>query len=387
MPELHRTVRRSPILLSCVLVALPWLVRAAEPSPRPAMHKVSEALQVLVPIAYGSVQEAWGRPEVRQAVKSLKDASSDLVEHAQSKDATFELLSGTLRDRVRLLQWNVQRGDFENAEYFTQGLVETCVACHARLPNPRGQNFSATLLRGVPRDGLDAFEQAKLETAGRQFDAALGTYEKAFASTTAPIGTRELSDSLAAYLTLALRVQRDPERAKRGLAILSAQPNLPAQFERNLETWRQALTALANDVRGPASIERAQRVLDEGRVLNEFPMDAADEVHAIVASSLVYRYLDERKPMGEELGRALYLLARTQSLMTQEGDVLEAMVYLEQAIRAAPHTDVAQRAYAQLELAANLEFLGASRPGGLVEVGTWLVELRDLSRVVPPASR
>jgi hypothetical protein len=138
-------------------------------------------------------------------------------------------------------------------------------------------------------------------------------------------------------------------------------------------------------LREPASIERAREILDLGRDRSEYPLDNADEIHSIVASALIFRVLEADRPTGEPLAQALYLLARTEAF-THSLEVSASGSYLEQAVRAAPHTDIAERAYARLELQTLLEY-GAEGQFLPPDVDAWLDELRTLSRIQPPPGK
>jgi hypothetical protein len=181
-----------------------------------------------------------------------------------------------------------------------------------------------------------------------------------------------LYTSLTSYLIVVLRVKRDSERAARGLAILAQRTDLSAQLELNLPIWRRALLEFGRALREPASLERAQQILDAGRALSEFPFDATDQIHAIVTSSLVFRYLDEKAPEGVELAEALYLLSRTEAFTRQAFELSEAGSYLEQAIQAAPHSAIAERVYARLELQTMLQYTGPEGMAVPADVQSWL---------------
>jgi hypothetical protein len=121
-------------------------------------------------------------------------------------------------------------------------------------------------------------------------------------------------------------------------------------------------------------------VLDQGRALNDFAWQESDTIHEIVASSLLYRYIEEQRPEGEDLAEALYLLARSEAFLFRSFELFEPQQYLEQAIRAAPHSDVAERAYSVLELGVALSY----GPQGVPDaVRAWLERLRELSAVEP----
>jgi hypothetical protein len=130
-------------------------------------------------------------------------------------------------------------------------------------------------------------------------------------------------------------------------------------MELNLPIRQHALVALGPALREPPTLERAQTILDAGRALSEYPFDQTDQIHAIVASSLVFRYLDEQAPAGQQLAEALFLLSRTAVFTRLAFKVSEVASYLKRAIRAVPHSAIAEHAYARLELQTIQEYSDA----------------------------
>jgi tetratricopeptide (TPR) repeat protein len=381
---------------AAIAIALAGSAVAAPPQPptRETMRQVFDALSKLLPLAM-STQDwngAAGSAEPRASIETLAQAADQLARHGEAQDVTFRFLSRSLAADARSIQRHYERKRYDNAAYFTERVAESCIACHSRLPVQGRPDFAGNLLARVDLQTLTPLARANLQTAGRQFDAALESYEAAFAASAASIGVLDLTDAISAYLVVALRVRRDPERVKRGLALLGRRSDLSGQLEQNLKTWNTALDELKDALIEEPSLERARAILAQGRALTEFALDAADRIHATVASSLLYRYLEEKRPQGQALAEALYLLAKTESFTQRAFEVSEAAHYLEQAIRAAPHSEVAERAFARLELETLLEYSdpsGVQLPEPLVEL---LAELRRLSRIKPrpgdkPANR
>jgi hypothetical protein len=356
---------------------------AASEHPEPtAMRGVFTALSQLLPIALSGSIEEWSsqRATALAAAAALRDAAEPLAEHgAAAHDASFRLLGRSLASDARTLGWNLERERYVGAAHLTERVIETCIACHIRLPAAAGADFSETLFARVDRSRLSPFARASLQISARQFDAALQTLEAQLDDSTPDLTSIGVASTLNSYLIVALRVQRDPARASRGLAVLARRSDLGAQLELNLPLWQRALVELAPTLQEPPSLERAQQVLDAGRALSQYPFDAADRIHAIVASSLIFRFLDERAPRGAELAEALFLLSRTEAFTRQSSEIPESCAYLEQAIRAAPHSAIAERAYASLELQIQLQF---SSPDGMTlpaHIHSWLRELRALA--------
>src|SRR6202008_1986340 len=118
-----------------------------------------------------------------------------------------------------------------NASFITERMVDSCIACHVRLPAQGKPDFPRSLMGRVNPAILSPVARANLQTAGRQFDAALATYESQFADPSTSVPGLNFSEMLSSYLTVALRVRGDAERAERGLAMLGARPDLSAQLE------------------------------------------------------------------------------------------------------------------------------------------------------------
>jgi hypothetical protein len=110
-------------------------------------------------------------------------------------------------------------------------------------------------------------------------------------------------------------------------------------------------------------------------------------VHATVAASILFRYLEEKRPAGEELAQALYLLARTESFTRRSFAKSESSSYLEQAIQAAPHTAIAERAYARLERQTLLQYGDPFGPELPDRIAAWLRRLREQSSRAPSSAQ
>jgi len=358
----------------------PKAPEAPAESTRATMQRVFAALTTLLPVALS--RSGWDdtskQPELRAALDALDGAATALQRHGSAEAESFLYLSQSLGADARSIQLRVDQGRYEAAAYLTQRLTETCVACHTRLPATSAEGFADRLLARVDAERLDPLARARLQTAARQFDAALASYEAQFARSRRP--DLALEDAIPSYLGIALRVRRDAERAERGLGLLARRVDVSASLAQNLPGWRAAVSDLAPMLRAKPSLALAREVLARGRELREFPADGSDLVHAIVASSLVHRFLESHSPKGLERAEAFYLLGQTECFARRSFEMSDAEHYLEQAIRAAPHSPLAARAYAQLERELVLGYTGSSGENVPGDVAARLRELRALSR-------
>jgi hypothetical protein len=352
--------------------------------PSVTMQRGVAALAALLPVALAP--SMWSEPgvarDVERWVSALRASAQDLDAHARQGDVSFAFLSRSLAREAAELERDIALQRYASASERTVRLTGTCTACHARLPAESQDRFADALLTRVDERSLSPFARAELQVATRQFDAALETYEQQFVDPFTPGTLLELSEALPSYLILTLRVRRDADRARRGLSMLAQRRELSPGLRQDLDVWQEALVGIAPALREPPTLEGARALLVEGGGLNDFPWQEADSIHAIVASSVLYRYIEERRPHGEELAEALYLLARSEAFTFRSFELLEPQYYLEQAIRIAPHTEVAERAYAALELETVLinDAFGQPIPE---DVREWLEGLRELSVVAP----
>jgi tetratricopeptide (TPR) repeat protein len=391
MSRPRRTGRGTLALLLALAGCMGSGSGGATPTTRTEMRRVYDALSTLLPIAISP--DGWpqteGDAKVREALGTLADSGKQLAEHgSRSDDVSFRFLSQSLENDARQIQQRVSSGRYESASYITQRVVETCVACHLRLPARTERGFAEDLIAKIDQDALTPLARAKLQAATRQFDAALDTYEAMFADPRVPAPMIEFTDALPSYFIIALRVKRDPERAQRGLAMLASRPELPEDLEKNRAIWSRALEELGPALKEKPTIARARQILAEGEQLSEFPADGNDRLHAVVASSLLYRFIEEESPHGGSLAEALCLLGETEAFTRRSFELSEAEHYFEQAIRLAPNTPTAARAYATLEKETLLGYTGSSGVRVPDDVRQRLAELKAMSGApasAPPA--
>jgi hypothetical protein len=380
-PRAHSAPWRRRALLAAVaaIAVASSLTIAAPPPTREVMGRVYGALSTLLPLTLSSSgwEEAAKRPDLQEALQALSSAAAELERHGADQPEGFRWLSHSLASDARAIERRSAQGRYDAASYLTQRLTETCIACHSRLPAKSGGEFAAGLAQRVDRALLSPLHRARLQIATRQFDAALATYEAEFKSPAQ--SPAALESEIPAYLVLALRVRAVPERAEVALRGLAQRPGLSAALRQNLATWSSAIRTWAPALQEPASLERARRALAEGRALCEFPADGADLAHAVIASSIAFRLLESSQLPAAQRADALFLLGQTESFARRSFEVSDAQHYLEQAIRAAPHTPLAARAYARLAEELVLGYTGSSGEHVPPDVEQLLRELRALS--------
>jgi hypothetical protein len=230
---------------------------------------------------------------------------------------------------------------------------------------------------------LSAHERSQILVATRQFDAAMQVWEEAFADPDILPSQLDLGGYLLDYLTIGLRVQRDPARVRKTLVRLAARPDMPMYLGRHVQSWLRALDATAGDLERKDRLSRA-RALVNGRGLPEAPPLGREQVvYDLVASSLLLEMLDGKQASDAERAEAYYLLGVVESRSVDSYWVPQAEFHLEAAIRLDPGGPFAEDAYAVLEEHILIGWGGAS--ANELPADQW-ARLRDLRGLIDEAA-
>ena len=386
MPTDVRVGRGLATALACLGAAN---CAAAEPEaqPRTAMHRIFEAIAVLLPASLEEhgFEDPLRRDEIVQQLRVLEGSVDQLEAHAKGQDAGFRYLSRSLSRDVSDLSWQFEHGQLDAARYQLIGVTQNCVACHSRLPTARDFPMSDRLVERAEISSLDRVERARLQVAVRRFDGALADWEAFFADRSVPPERFDVSGDLVEYLTVAIRVQRDPDRARRGLDIVMARPDVPAYLRRHIEAWTESLVRVRDEVKAPPSLARARRLVAQANDLSLFPAGRERLVYDLVASSVLHHTIAAAPAGDTSVAEAYYLLGVIEARSVDSWWVPQTELHLEAAIRTDPHGPYAEKAYAMLEEYVVMGYGGLSRELLPADVAAQLAELRGLISRPDPA--
>jgi hypothetical protein len=183
----------------------------------------------------------------------------------------------------------------------------------------------------------------------------------------------------ADYLTVAIRVRENLPRARKTLAAFAERPDLPSYLATLVDQWITACDALADAIRSDAPLEEADRVLSEAEVIGRYGRDRAALVHQLVASSLLLRYVAAHPEPSPDTAHAYFLLGVTELRGGRSWWLAEAESYLEAAIRTAPGSDWAKRAYVLLEEQTLASYSGSGGVHVPPDVRQRLHDLREIA--------
>lgn len=379
--------RRSIALLAAALVgagcgSLARLGWQSEGEPAAvAMPEIAAALRVALPLSLSA--ERFGAPEnqpaLELALSSLRQGAHELESHGRSQDASFAYLSRSLARDAEEIKRRFDEGRLDETRFLLGALVEDCVGCHSRLPSEGDSDLGRSLFDSVDASTLTPLEQARLEVATRQFEAALDRYEGLLLAPEASPTQLDLEGVPADYLTVAIRVREDLPRARKTLVAFGERADLPSYLATLVAQWIAACDALRDAPRAERPLAEADRVLDEAEVLARYGRDRAGLVHQLVASSLLLRYVAAHPEASPDAAHAYFLLGIAEIQSSRSWWLAEAESYLEAAIRTAPGSDWAKRAYVLLEEQTLASYSGSGGVHVPPDVRQRLQELREIA--------
>ena len=368
-------------------MACAWLAPGPAPSAAPtgtatvsAMAEIVAALRVALPLSLSAerFEAPANRAALETSLEALRAGAQQLESHGRSQDASFAYLSRSLARDAEDIKRRFDDGRLDESRFLLGTLVEDCVGCHSRLPSAKDSDLGAALYREVDTTQLTGIERARLEVATRQFEAALDRYEALLAAPDASPAELDVEGVVNDYLTVAIRVRQDLPRARAGLAAFAARPDVPSYLATLLATWVSACDSLAGSLAAADPLAEAVRVSEQGAALERYPRDRAALVHELVASSLLLRYVAAHPEPSLDGAHAYFLLGVAELASGRSAWLSEAQDYLETAIRMAPGSDWAKRAYVVLEEETLADYSGS---GGVHVPPDVRQELRELHRI------
>jgi hypothetical protein len=388
---LRNSRRGRRIAIACgiglFLAPAPPLAEEEEaPQPlREEMQEILAAMTWLLPIALSEV--AWEDPplqdEISRQLAVLARHAGGLESHAEVRDLGFRNLSRSLASSVEEVRDLFESERLAEARFNLVEITGNCVACHSRLPAT--DRTSTPMARATPDlfESLSAHEKAQILVATRRFGTALETWEEIFADASAPPGQLDMDGHLLDYLTIAIRVQNDPDRVLGTLAEFARRPDMPIYLGRHLTSWQRALGAVGGDLGQSPSLGRARKLVKgEGLALSP-ALGREQMIYDLVASSLLLRLIDRRDASEAELAEAYYLLGVVEARSVDSYWLPQAEFHLEAAIRLAPRADFAENAYALLEEYILIGYGGLTGADLPLDIWTKLQSLRKLVERAP----
>lgn len=347
------------ILISLAAMLFAAASAAGDSRTRDVMQDVAGSLEVLLPLSMDSdaFLAADNRDTVLEHLSRLEESADALADHGGARSLDFRLLAAAFARAAKRIRENFEYFHPAEARYILMDLTQNCIACHSREEAQRELSLSSSLEQYLEQGPISEEERARLQVALRQFDGAMETWEDKFSKPDVEVVDMALDGDFVEYLTVAVRVRKEYQRAARQLASLKARDGTPFYLRRRLQTWIDDLERLgaasseASDDRPPEMSEiretfhrrdtRPGLLWDDANLVSNLALSAS--LRKLATSSNA-----DISP--GQLAEAYYMLgvleARTIGLYSS----MPTMEYFwEAAIRTAPGSPHAVNAYALLE--------------------------------------
>jgi hypothetical protein len=368
---------------ACLLAALACLAApparaAGDEQTRARMRELFASMQLLLPLsADGDLAAPDERERVTRALESLAANADLLAAHAGENDPARRYLGRSLASDARNALERYREGRTDSASFLIQQATENCIACHGKLRSPGDSPLAASFVDAGALAKLPPEERARLQIATRQFDDAMTTLEGLFADPAVHPST--MLGPLTDYLIVAVRVKGDYDRPVPVLERFAKRPDLWVQLRGDVEQWIRDLRELRPLRSEAPSLATARRLVEEARSAQPLAPDERSLVRTLVASSILLRWLQDGERPAAEQSEAWELLGVCELRAGDTFWLSQAEFYLETAIRRAPGSVPAKRAYELLEAEMIESYTGSAGVDLPPALAAHLAELHALA--------
>jgi hypothetical protein len=331
---------------------------------------------------YSLDPDAFADRENRQQILGLLEALSANAEaleaHGGGLDPSFDYLRRSLaRDADDALD-RFKKGNYVGSRFVLSKITENCVTCHTRLRARREFDLGKQFLADANVQTLPPEARVNLEIATRQFDAALDTYESMLASPDLTAADFARFSVFENYLRICIGALSDTERPIPSLTAFSKREDMPEDLIKDIGRWLEVLGEVDLDQAKGEELATARSMIESAAESTTSISDRSRLVDFVVGITLLHRYLDSRPADEASIAETYYLLGVAESYVAHSYWISETPFLLEKAIRQAPKSEVASRAYAFLDHYIHSDYWVTPARPVPAEFQTDLEELRRL---------
>ncbi|SMF71167.1 hypothetical protein [Pseudobacteriovorax antillogorgiicola] len=303
--------------------------------------------------------EAKNRPVVEKHLKSLHDHSVQVKSLLAKSDEEHRVLSVSLEESAALALKSYQRGNRGQTSYFMGEILDTCLSCHTSRESEKDSPFN--IARNVNMEALDPFGRAKLLTVSRQFDEAMKEYEDLILKRNLILSDIIHFDPFLNYLVIGVRVKPDLNRVLKTLEQANKRP-VPTSVKADIKVWIKSI----QDIKGNKSLKQgdllaqAQRLMDAGKNLMEYPRDQSGSIYYLEASRRLKDFINLKGTKAKDKATAYFLMGKAEMVLGRPFLGLEARRYFATTIDLAPKSNIAQQAFRLYEESVMFGYTGSS---------------------------
>jgi tetratricopeptide (TPR) repeat protein len=326
------------------------------------MQSMSEALKRAVPYVYSRVEfrKDANRDEVLKSIQQFRQAAHKLPQEEGQKmigrDPLIAYSARNLQEDLAMAEQSFVSGQFDFSQHTMKSAVTTCFGCHSsRDYGPQFVQFE-TVPSGFQLTGS---EKAEVYVATRQYDKALEILESELRE---PYNYYEYpfeqERALRKFLVLAVRIKKDPARAKKVLESFLTKNSVPVYLREYVDHWLTALNEWAKIEKLPVNrrVDSLRRSIV--KKADAFGREAAN-IETLRLTSLLHENLLSLKP-GVEMARTYKDLGDAYDSMADMGFWNLPEIYYEACIRENPKSKLAKDCFGDLERVTIIQYSGTA---------------------------
>lgn len=304
-----------------------------------------------------------------------------------TSDPSLRLISSVFSREATRASQELKSGNRSFARAQLKTLSGYCIACHTRQAESKiGKGISIDL---AP---FSAMEKGEFLTASRRFDEALDAFGKVISDAGARTERQvEWSRAVRYALAIAVRVKRDPDKARSLVEQVMSASNVPQFMKENARAWLVAIAEWKKEKPVPSTEneetlhQEALRLVSRARAAQEYPLDQSGDVDYLRATAVLHDQLS-KYPDGKRSPASLLLVGVCYEVLRDLNVWTLHEMYYEACVRKAPHSDVGLSCYRKLEQSYYAGYAGSAGIFLPTDVKARLTELETLAKPLPKTS-
>jgi tetratricopeptide (TPR) repeat protein len=347
------------------------------------MRSMSSNLQRLLPFVYSASEfnDPGNDDDIADLIKDFGN-SVDLIpqhigEEVLGKDPLVKYSIERLKDNTNHALKAFKEGHSEYARNTLKASMSTCFNCHTSNTLGPETNFSTKNLASSFR--MFPTEKADYYVATRQYPKAIEVLEKVLESPSSFYDSpHEQASALKKYLSLQVRVKKDPSRAVKTLDLFVRNKKLPYYLSTDAENWMESLRAWSREPKAGNPTTQARRLMQKANRKQKSKGYQAAMVEHLRATSLLHEALKKTKSE-KQRSNIYFSLGTSYDVLTELGLWDLPDVYFEACIRSWPKSKTARKCYRSFERNLILGFSGSAGIFIPKEERARLAELKQLA--------
>lgn len=329
------------------------------------MKGMAGGLQRLMPYVFSRQEfgDINNKGSVQKLITEFETSVALVPQHAGEdmlgQDPLIKFAMVRLKSNTSHALKAFNEGHLEFSRNILRENLGLCFSCHTTTQLGPEDNFTTKKLSTDFR--MQPSEKAEYYVATRQFDRAIDVLSDVLRSPGSLMDDpHEQVAALRKYLSLEVRVKKDPSTAASLLQNFLNNKNLPYFISTDGESWLKSLLDWQKEPKSrTGSFDKAQALLRKGKFKQSNQGYQSAYVDYLRASSLLHDGLRETKDKVVQ-AKIYHLLGQSYETLSETGTWDLPEFYFEACVRSAPKTPIAQQCFKDFERSMVLGFSGSA---------------------------